>query len=129
MVSFLQQGSGGALCVAGGAKFAAVQSVEDAFRGKEAVSVSILCNNTCGSALNFNDEGFRHNCSPPHPGVPALLCDPIAKKGDQQQVPVAAEKHHRAMMRGRTSYVAGVRSDRMGAFQRNNYSPTSYPAT
>ena len=32
MVSFLQQGSGGALCIAGGAKFAAVQSVEDAFQ-------------------------------------------------------------------------------------------------
>jgi hypothetical protein len=32
VASFLQQGSGGALCIAGGAKFAAVQSVEDAFQ-------------------------------------------------------------------------------------------------
>jgi hypothetical protein len=55
VTSFLQQGSRGALCIAGGAKLAAVQSVEDAFRGKEAVSASILCNNTRGSALNFND--------------------------------------------------------------------------
>jgi hypothetical protein len=91
----MQQRSRGPLGVARGPKLAAFQTVEHTIRGKEAVSKLVSGDNTCGSALDFDDIGLGHVCTlAGWSGAPVWFCDEILGQ-DQRQTPVAAEKQRR----------------------------------